>query len=928
MNRRPHLTLVALIVAGLIGVVLLAIPGSPIGDKPTLGLDLQGGLEVTLQAVPPPNRPLQKSDLDRSVEILRDRVDRLGVAEPEIRKQGDDQIVIDLPGVKDPARVIGILGQTAQLELFDLEANLAPPSSSGGFPAPKESLYQLLAGQQALVGQGTKTAWYLFDDKKKLRAGPVTERGKLLQSEVVAEAGENGTLPKGWRVFGVPPKTVVVTCGVGEVVCPGVGVENPKQNFYYLLRYDPQNPDPDKVVPEMTGADLRLAGTRQDFDTTTGEPIVTMQFTDEGGDKFGAITNREADRGRARHNITGGQGDPQDSFQHFAIVLDRQIKSWPSIDFEQYPNGIGGSNGAQITGIGSLNEAQDLALVLQSGALPVTFKTLETTAISATLGKDSLAEAWKAAIAGLLVVALFLLVFYRVLGVVAVIGLGIYAAFLYAAILVFNVTLTLPGFAGMILTLGVAADANIVIFERVKEEYRAGKSVRAAIAAGYGKGFATIIDANVVTAITAMVLFLVATAGVKGFALMLLIGTLISLLTAVAATRAILGLLAGFNWFDNPKLMGAEGEPPAWIRRDFVGLRRYWFAVSAVVLALSFGAIAIKGLNLGIDFEGGTKVTATVEQPVAVEDVRAEAADLGLGSAQIVGRGTAVDDKYPGFQIQTEELSTAESGALTQRLARTFDAESSVQTVSASFGRQIAEGAILAIIVSLLLITIYIAFRFQAKFAGPVMISLLHDVVITVGIYALLGREVTTATVAAVLTVLGYSIYDTIIIFDRIRENIPLMKRASFRTLANVSLWETIPRSLATTFITLLPISALYFFGGETLKDFAFALLVGIGAGAYSSIFIAAPLLSWLKEREPEYARRKDESFDAGSVGGLLKEAEELAAARPTPDLIPDEFQDAGEAPDGAAADGAAAAQTKRDRRRQRRSTRPHGRAR
>jgi SecD/SecF fusion protein len=934
VNRRPHLTLVALIVAGLIGVLLLAIPGSPIGDKPTLGLDLQGGLEVTLKAVPPPNRPLQESDLNRSVEILRDRVDRLGVAEPEIRKQGDDQIVIDLPGVKDPDRVIGILGQTAQLELFDLEANLAPPSNSGGFAAPKQTLYELLAGQQALVDQGAETNWYLFDDKKKLRAGPVNERDKLLDSEVVEKAGERGTLPKGWRTFGVPPKTVVVSCGVGEVVCPGVGVENPKQNFYYLLKYDPDNADPDKVVPEMTGAHLKLDGTRQDFDTTSSQPIVTMQFTDDGGDRFGEITNREADRGRARHNITGGQGNPQDSFQHFAIVLDRQIKSWPSIDFEQYPNGIGGSNGAQITGIGSLNEAKDLALVLQSGALPVTFKTLETTAISATLGKDSLAEAWKAAIAGLLVVALFLLVFYRVLGVVAVIGLCIYAAFLYAAILVFNVTLTLPGFAGMILTLGVAADANIVIFERVKEEYRAGKSVRAAINAGYGKGFATIIDANVVTAITAMVLFLVATAGVKGFALMLLIGTLISLLTAVAATRAILGLLAGFRWFDNPRLMGAEGEPPAWIRRDFVGLRRIWFGISAVVLAISILAIGVKGLNLGIDFEGGTKITATVPegQPVSVEAVRAEAAKVGQEGAQIVGRGDAVGDTYQSFQIQTEELSAVDSRNLTQRLDRAFEADTSVQTVSASFGRQIAEGAILAIIVSLLLITIYISFRFQAKFAGPVMISLLHDVLITVGIYALLGREVTTATVAAVLTVLGYSIYDTIIIFDRIRENIPLMKRASFRTLANVSLWETIPRSLATTFITLLPISTLYFFGGETLKDFAFALLVGIGAGSYSSIFIAAPLLSWLKEREPEYARRKDESFDAGSVGGLLKDAEELAAARPTPDLIPDAFQDdgaAGEAVGEPAGEAAAAtAPSKRDRRRQRRSTRPHGRAR
>jgi SecD/SecF fusion protein len=221
------------------------------------------------------------------------------------------------------------------------------------------------------------------------------------------------------------------------------------------------------------------------------------------------------------------------------------------------------------------------------------------------------------------------------------------------------------------------------------------------------------------------------------------------------------------------------------------------------------------------------------------------------------------------------------------------------------------------------------------------MLALVHDVLITVGIYALLGREVTTATVAAVLTVLGYSIYDTIIIFDRIRENLPLMRRASFRTIANVSLWETIPRSLATTFITLLPISTLYFFGGETLKDFAFALLVGIGAGAYSSIFIAAPLVSVLKEREPEYARRRDDAGlgDAGSVGGLLKEAEELAAARPTPDLIPDVLQ-SGRDGDGdgalvpepepatAPASASAPGSSKRDRRRQRRSTRPHGRAR
>ena len=212
---------------------------------------------------------------------------------------------------------------------------------------------------------------------------------------------------------------------------------------------------------------------------------------------------------------------------------------------------------------------------------------------------------------------------YRFLGVVAVIGLGIYAAFLYAAILLFNVTLTLPGFAGLILTIGVAADANVVIFERIKEEVRSGKSVRAAIQAGYAKGFHTIIDANVVTVITALVLFAVATASVKGFALMLMIGTVISLVTAVAATRAMLGLLAGFRWFENPSFMGASGEQ-SWrfLQIDFMRKRYLWFAISGAIVVISIGALAVKGLNLGIDFKGGTQVSFTTPQPTSLSSVR------------------------------------------------------------------------------------------------------------------------------------------------------------------------------------------------------------------------------------------------------------------------------------------------------------------
>jgi SecD/SecF fusion protein len=407
---------------------------------------------------------------------------------------------------------------------------------------------------------------------------------------------------------------------------------------------------------------------------------------------------------------------------------------------------------------------------------------------------------------------------------------------------------------------------------------------------------------------------------------MLMIGTVISLLTAVAATRAMLGLLSGFSWFDNPRFMGAAGQQSAkWLQIDFMRRRRLWFAISGAIVAISIGALAVKGLNLGIDFKGGTQVTFKTEQPVSLTDVRAQAKDVGQADAVIQGRGkTFGSDKYENFQMRMRSLTEANQNKLGNDLKAKYGEKTALQitNVSSSFGRQIARSAIIAIIVSLFLIVGYIAVRFDLKFAGPVIIALLHDIVITVGVYALLGREVSNATVAAVLTVLGYSIYDTIIIFDRIRENIPLMRRSSFATITNVSLWETIRRSLATTLITLLPVVSLYIFGGATLKDFAFALIVGITSGAYSSIFIAAPALAILKEREPEYARRKGLDLpvdgDGRAAEAVLEQAEEAAAAEPTPDL----------SPVAAVERVVSDAEAKRERRRQRRRARPHGRSR
>ena len=909
---------------------MLAIPGSPIHKKPTLGLDLQGGLEVVLKANPPKGHKLTADDLNRSIEIMRNRIDKLGVSEPEIRKQGSDQIVIQLAGVHDPAAAAKLIGKTAVLEFYDFEADLTGPSVTSGLqkvPVATDTLYRLLSAPEtrALAGKGTPSQWYLFNPKKVVKAGPSPTRAGLLKSRIVQEPASRGGLgkhiPKDWTILGVPQNTIVVSCDVASGAC--LSTQNPTTaTVFYLLKHR-VGPDVQNPIPEMTGTELKLSGTRADFDPQTSQPVVLMQFTGKGKKIFHEITRREAQRGRL---ACQGANDIQRCAQHFAIVLDNQVQSVPYIDFQRNPDGIPGDNGAQIDmGSGSLGDAKKLALVLQTGALPVQFTTAERTDVSATLGKDSLNEAKRAALVGLLVVALFLLLLYRFLGLVAVIGLGIYAAFLYAAILLFNVTLTLPGFAGLILTIGVAADANVVVFERIKEEVRAGKSVRAAIAAGYSKGFHTIIDANVVTANTALVLFAVATAQVKGFALMLLIGTVISLITAVAATRAMLGLLGGFSWFNKPRFMGAHGQQTAkWLQIDFMRRRYLWFAISGIVVVLGAAALGIRGLNLGIDFKGGTQLAFKTPVAHTTGDVRSVMDAQGYGDAVIQGRGTSTNGAYKSFQVRTKALSGGKLTQVTTALKDRLDTTApGATTVSSSFGRQIAKSAITAILFSLFLVVLYIAIRFDLKFAGPVIAAMIHDVIICIGIYALVGREVTSSTVAAILTVLGYSIYDTIIIFDRMRENIPIMRRASFATIANVSLWETIRRSLATSFITLLPVAALFLFGGATLKDFAFALIVGIASGAYSSIFIAAPLLTILKEREPEFARRKDVPMTKEGLEEAFEDAEEAAAAEPAPALAPVAAVDGG---DGAAASASAAA--KRERRRQRRRARPHGRAR
>jgi SecD/SecF fusion protein len=948
-DSRKYLLLVGVIVAALVGSLLLAVPGSPVYKKPVLGLDLQGGLEVVLQAKAPKGHTLTSEDLDRSVSIMQSRLNKFGVSEPEIRKQGSNQIVIQLAGVHDPAAAAALIGKTAQLLFFDFETDLTGPSKVNGNPVATPGLYELLKQVQGRSPNAEPESFYLFKPKVVTKTTKPTKKGAkptktttttwtikgnaLTRAQLLKPHG--GKVPAGYQVLKVPANTLVVSCPASQG-CIGAQAASPSGTYYYLFNYFPNRKD---GPPELSGKDLSSSGIRADIDPNTGQWTTLLSFTGHGSNMFQRITRNEYNCGKQKAALAGQAGDHslttvQQFACHSAIVLDNQIQSTPYIDYTDSALSQGISGGAQIT-TGNQKQAKDLALILQTGALPVSFTQIERTDVSATLGKDSLTQAWHAALVGLFLVAVFLLVVYRFLGLVAVIGLAIYALLYYAAILVFNVTLTLPGFAGLILTIGVAADANVVIFERIKEEVRAGKSVRAAIAAGYGKGFHTILDANVVTAITALVLFLIAVASVKGFALMLLIGTAISLLTAVVATRALLHYLSGFRWFDNPRFMGAQGQQTAkWLQIDFMKRRYLWFAISAVVIVAGAVSMGVRGMNWGIDFKGGTQVSFQTHQAYSQGSVAKVVSAAGEPDAIVQGRGTAVGGDYKEWQVRTKSLTGPRQTALTQELESKLGAfATGTKNVSSSFGHQIAVDAILGIIVSLFLIVIYIALRFDLKFAMPVILAMLHDILITVGVYSLSHREVSVATVAAVLTVLGYSIYDTIIIFDRVRENIPLMRKQPISTIVNVSLWETIRRSLATTFITLLPIIALEVFGGATLKDFAFALIVGVISGAYSSIFIAAPLLMMWKQREPEFAkrarfasdgdgavafdgRRRRRGVDAGTLA--LQQSEEALAEEPTPELV-DVVQAAPSSPD---------AQARREKRRQRRRTRPHGRAR
>jgi SecD/SecF fusion protein len=842
MSERRRSLFILLLVAGLIIASAVAV-----ASKPTrLGLDLKGGVQLVYQAKPTPQqKTITQDSLARALDIMRQRVDAFGVSEPELSQLGQNQLQVNLPGVSDAQRAANQVGSTAQLFLYDWEANILDSSCKANPDTNANTEQPVPGGLYAAVKQAAKCKpqvdgnnnaaaaprYYVFD---KASHKPLAN-GQNFDSRAAAMQALSPQDRSRALVLKVPTGILVVQDEKASATAPA-------PDAYWVVQDN----------PALNGTDI--TDPKQSFDQNTNAPIVTFSFTKKGREAFQRITREIAQRGQ--DNALPGQ-DPTALSQHFAIVLDNQLISAPYINYQENPDGIDGSTGAQISGGFTLQSAQDLAKILQIGALPVKLDLISRSQVSASLGQQALDQGLIAGVAGFVVVAFFLIAFYRVLGLIATVALAIYALYFYALIKLIPITMTLPGIAGLILTLGVAADANIVVFERVKEEVRAGRSVGQAIVSGYRKGLTAIADANIVTFLVAFILFVLATAGVKGFAFTLGLGVIVSLFTAVLATQAILYSLRGTRLIRSRAALGVRQRVR--FRWDYMGKSKYFFSLSGVILLIGALAISGKGINFGIDFDGGTRLTAGLEKPATVEQIRSVLAPQGLGDAKIQ---TISNDRLGphAVQITTKQLGKQGIDGAEKAIDAKFGIRGTPneEEIGPSFGQSVARSALIAIVASLIVITIYIALRFEWKFAVPVLIALMHDVLIVSGVYALVGREVTTSTVAALLTILGYSLYDTIIVFDRVRENIPRMPSAAFSQIVNRSMSEVITRSLATSFSTLLPVLSLLLFGGETLKDFAFALLVGIASGTYSSIFIASPVLTHWKEREQVYRARSE----------------------------------------------------------------------
>jgi len=722
-------------------VLILAVMGVcvyftfPLNKRINLGLDLKGGMHLLLKVDTAKLEGKAKEDAaDRALEVIRNRIDQFGVREPSIQRQGEDEIVVQLPGVTDRERAIDLIGKTALLEfkLVSLDAEKIKAAIAGTVPEGFELKYS-------------------EDDKEPL----------LLESKAIM---------------------------TGDT---------------------------------LTSAEVSFSQSQ------FNEPVVSLKFNPEGAKKFAEITAANVGR-------------------RLAIVLDGKVQSAPNIR-EAIPSGE-----AVISGRFAIEDAQDLALVLRVGALPAPMYIEEERTIGPLLGQDSINKGVRSTLIGCALVLGFMAVYYLLAGLIADVALSLNLIMILGGLGLLPVlfpgvsaTLTLPGIAGIALSLGMAIDANVLINERIREELKAGRNLRLAIANGYDRAFSAIFDSNLTTLIAAFLLFQFGTGPIRGFAVTLTIGLIASMFTAIVVTRTIFEILLGLGIIKNslPMLQLIKET-----KLDFIGKRRIFYAISVIVIITGLVFYFKRGKEAyGIDFAGGQLQEYSFKTPPSVDKVREILKELNLADASI----QQFKDNPNAVLIRTLE---DKNQAITAKLKEVFPEQDiqilRIERVGPVAGSHLKTKAIYALIWSLVGILIYVGFRFKhINFAAAGVIALLHDVLVALGALAITGRQIDLLSVTAFLTIAGYSINDTIVIYDRVRENIRLYRKLNLLELINLSVNQTLSRTLLTSGATLLVVLAIFFYGGEVLSNFAFCLIVGFISGVYSTIYIASPLvLAWSKK--------------------------------------------------------------------------------
>ncbi|MEF7564714.1 protein translocase subunit SecDF [Bacillus infantis] len=612
----------------------------------------------------------------------------------------------------------------------------------------------------------------------------------------------------------------------------------------------------------MNGSDLVEGGAKQTFDEN-GKPSVSLTL--KSAEKFKEVTQEIVNMG-APNNLLVIWLDYEegDSFKEESQKEDPKYLSAPQV------SQVFNQDTVSIVGNFSLEEAKTLSSLLKAGALPVELTEEYSTSVGAKFGEDAMQKTITGGIIGILVIFLFMIAFYRFPGFIATITLSIY---IYLILLVFdwmNGVLTLPGIAALILGVGMAVDANIITYERIKEELKVGKSVKSAFQAGNKNSLSTILDANITTILAAVVLFLYGTSSVKGFATMLILSILASFITAVYGSRLLLGLWVNSRIFTKkPTWFGVKKSeikdiaenydtldlPTKYDRFDFVKHRRKFFIFSIAMAVAGIIALSVFRLNLGIDFVAGTRVQIQAEQTLTKSEIQEELSAVGLKTEDIIISG---DNGEIGVARFNDALGKDKIAELKDHFADVYGGEPNVSTVSPTVGKELAKNAFKALLIASVGIIIYVTIRFEIYMALAAVIALLHDAFFIIALFSIIRFEVDITFIAAILTIVGYSINDTIVTFDRMRENMQKKKRLkTFDDIADVvnqSLRQTLGRSVSTVITVVIAVVGLLIFGSESIRSFSFALLIGLVAGTYSSLFIASQL--WLVWKNKELKKK------------------------------------------------------------------------